>query len=140
MLSDVLEKNLRLLEGVSATNRDIGSVNNSVFSSPASRTLFVEAEGNTWSRSARRNRRRNHPSTTLEKTPASVSRQPVLTCSVQVIDMLSQAMGAEGQSLALEFQWLYGTDRTLFESFVSHIWRKVGVDLQDKNISDRLVE
>ena len=130
MLSDVLEKNLRILEGVSATNRNIGSVDNNVVSSPASRTLLVEAERNTWSRSARRNRRRNDFSTTLEDTPASLSRQPVLTCSVQVIDM-----GTVGQDLALEFQWLYGTDRTLFESFVSHIWRKVGVDLRDKNIN-----
>ncbi|KAF8815472.1 hypothetical protein BYT27DRAFT_7193446, partial [Phlegmacium glaucopus] len=54
MLADILHGNLRLLEGVSATYRDPGSVSNAVPSSSASRTLFVEAEGNTWSRSARR--------------------------------------------------------------------------------------
>ena len=32
--------------------------------------------------------------------------------------------------MALENQWLYGTDRTLFESFASYIWRKVANDLQ----------
>ncbi|KAF8815183.1 hypothetical protein BYT27DRAFT_7196859 [Phlegmacium glaucopus] len=58
MLADILDRKLRLLEGVSVTNRDLGSVSNTD-SSSASRTLFVEAEGNTWSRSARRRRRLN---------------------------------------------------------------------------------
>lgn len=130
-LSDTLDRNLRLLEGVSVTSKNLGSVSNNVFASSASRTLFVEAERNTWSRSARRSYRRNDSSTTLENTrPSSYSRQPVLTCSVQVIDMPNQATGSEGQSLAV--QWLYGTDRTLFESFVSHVWRKVGADLREK--------
>ncbi|KAF8817010.1 hypothetical protein BYT27DRAFT_7247880 [Phlegmacium glaucopus] len=137
VLADILDRNLRLLEGVSATNKDLGSVSNAVSSSSASRTLFVEAEGNTWSRSGRRRRRLNG-STPLEntstRTSSSSSRQPALSCSVQVIDSLPRTMET---SLELEFQWLYGTDRTLFESFVSHIWRKVGDDLQDKDISDR---
>ncbi|KAF8814140.1 hypothetical protein BYT27DRAFT_7179942 [Phlegmacium glaucopus] len=58
MLAHILDWNLCPLEGVSATNRDPGSVSNAVSSSSASRTLFVEA-GNTWSRSARRRRRLN---------------------------------------------------------------------------------
>jgi len=127
-LSDILDRNLRLLDGVS-TNTNPGSVSNSVSSSSTLRTLFVEAEGNTWSRSARRSRRRID-SSTISPTSFSSTRQPALTCSVRVIETSNQA--AEGQSLILEIQWLYGTDRTLFESFVSHLWRKVGDDLQNK--------
>ena len=132
MLSDILDKNLRLLERVSTTNSDPGLASNSFFFSSASRPLFIEAEGNTWSRSARRSRRQNDSSTTLENTRTSSSRQPALTCSVQVIDTPTQATGIAEPCLALEFQWLYGTDRILFESFVSHVCRKVGVDLRDK--------
>lgn len=127
MLSDILDRNLRLLDGVS-TNTKPGSVSNGVSSSSTLRTLFVEAEGNTWSRSARRSRRRIDSSTTISLQ--SSTRQPTLTCSVRVIETSNQAV--EGQSLVLEIQWLYGTDRTLFESFVSHLWRKVGDDLQNQ--------
>jgi hypothetical protein len=125
MLSDILDRNLGLLDGVS-TNANPGSVRN-VVSSSTLRTLFVKAEGNTWSRSARRSRRRMDSSAI---SPTSSTRQPTLTCSVQVIETSNQA--AEGQSFVLEIQWLYGTDRTLFESFVSHLWRKVSDDLQNK--------
>jgi hypothetical protein len=124
-LSDILDRNLRLFDGVS-TSTNPGSICNDVSSSTL-RTLFVEAEGNTWSRSARRSRRRIDSSTI---SPASSTRQPTLTCSVRVIETSDQA--AEGQSLVLEIQWLYGTDRTLFESFASHLWRKVGDDLQNQ--------
>ena len=125
MLSDILDRNLRLLDGVSI-NTNPGSVSNSVSSSSTLRTLFVEAEGNTWSRSARRSRRRiDSSSSTI--SPTSPTRQPTLTCSVRVIETSNQT--AEGKSLVLEIQWLYGTDRTLFESFVSHLWRKVGDDI-----------
>jgi len=87
----------------------------------------VEAEGNTWSRSARLSRRRID-SSTISST--SSTRRPTLTCSVRQIEASNQA--AEEQSLVLEIQWLYGTDRTLFESFTSHLWRKVGDDLQNQ--------
>jgi len=127
VLSDILDQNLRLLDGVSTSNTDTGSVGNGVTSSSTLRTLFVEAEGNAWSRSARRSRRRIDSSTI---SPGSSTRQPTLTCSVRVIEPSDQA--AEGQSLVLEIQWLYGTDRTLFESFASHLWRKVGDDLQNQ--------
>ncbi|KAF8810006.1 hypothetical protein BYT27DRAFT_7253975 [Phlegmacium glaucopus] len=88
----ILDLNLHLLKGVSATNRDPGSVSNTIPSS-ASRTFFVEAEGNTWSRNAQRRHRLNDSSSTpLEnmntRTSSSSSRQPALTCSVQVIDSL----------------------------------------------------
>ena len=85
----------------------------------------MEAEGNTWSRSARRKRR----SASSAHLPTWSARQPALTCSVRVIETSSQTKG----SLALEFQWLYGTDRALFESFVSHVGRKVGDDIQNND-------
>ncbi|KAF8799196.1 hypothetical protein BYT27DRAFT_7202316, partial [Phlegmacium glaucopus] len=52
VLAVILDRNLHLLE-------DPGSVSNAVSSSSASRTLFMEAEGNTWSRSVRRRHRLN---------------------------------------------------------------------------------
>lgn len=125
MLSDILDRNLRLLEGVSITNTNPKSGSTGVFSLSASRTLFVEAAGNTWSRSSRRSRRRVDSSANSLTTSA---RHPALTCSVRIIERSTGT--EEGQSLVLELQWLYGTDRTLFESFVSHVWRKVGDDIQ----------
>ena len=126
LLSDIVDRNLRLLDGVS-TNINPGSVGNGVTSSSTLRTLLVEAEGNTWSRSARRSRCRVDSSTI--SSPSS-NRQPTLSCSVCVIETSNQAV--EGQSLVLEIQWLYGTDRMLFESFVSHLWQKVADDLQNQ--------
>ena len=132
ILSDILDRNLHQLEGVSTnTNPNPGPGISS--SSSTLRTLLVEAEGNTWSRSSRRSRRRIDSSSTISPPPPSSSstRQPTLTCSVCVIETSNQA-AAEGQCLVLEIQWLYGTDRTLFESFASHLWRKVGDDLQNQ--------
>ena len=126
VLSDILDQNLGLLDGVS-TSTNPGSVGTDSVASSTLKTLFVEAEGNTWSRSARRSRRRIDSPTI---SPASSNRQPTLSCSVRVIETSDQA--AEGQSLVLEIQWLYGTDRTLFDSFASHLWRKVGDDLQNQ--------
>ena len=126
MLSGILDRNLRLLDGVSI-NTNTGSVSSSTL-----RTLFVEAEGNTWSRSARRSRRRIDSSTI---SPTSATRQPTLTCSVRIIEMSNQA--AEGQSLVLEIQWLYGTDRshrTLFKSFI--FGGRLVMISKTKNISD----
>jgi len=108
ILSDILDRNLRLLDGV-LTNTNTEPVNSGVSSSSTLRTLLVE------------------DATILQ--PSSTG-QPTLTCSVCVIEMSNQA--AEGQCLGLEVQWLYGTDRTLFDSFVSHLWRKVGDEVQNQ--------
>ena len=130
ILSDILDRNLRLLDGVS-TNTNPRSVSNGVSSSSTLRTPLVEAEGKTWSRSARRSRRRIDSSTI--SLPSS-TRQPTFTCSVRVIASETSNQEVEGQSLASEIQWFYDTDWMLIESFVCHLWRKVVDDLSSNQL------
>ncbi|KAF9040836.1 hypothetical protein BJ165DRAFT_1350914 [Panaeolus papilionaceus] len=83
--------------------------------------LLVEAQGNTWSRSARRKTKK------LSETDAlNAVAEPG-----DDLDALPAQVNPETQTYAtaptLEFQWVYGRDRALFESFVSHVTRKIGL-------------
>ncbi|KAJ3503764.1 hypothetical protein NLJ89_g8288 [Agrocybe chaxingu] len=104
--------------------------------------FFVEAKANKWSRSARRKKTRlkdvvdegnstlgSKASETSEGASnlSSGSAAPALTCSLRVRP--AEAEVVEGHYL-LEFQWMFGRDRGLFESFASHVGRKVGVQLE----------
>ncbi|KAF9560031.1 hypothetical protein CPC08DRAFT_495149 [Agrocybe pediades] len=90
--------------------------------------FLVEAQENTWSRSARRNhKRRGQPprdavEPVVDTAPAD-SNSPGLTCSCRVYD----GAASDGQPTAagVEFQWVYGKDRRLFEGFVGHVSRKI---------------
>jgi len=73
-------------------------------------TIRITATGNTWYRAARRKKLKEPPRETSHETTLS----PVaLICQMNL---------SHNQ---LEFNWVRGRDRALFESFCSHISRKV---------------
>ncbi|KAF8878011.1 hypothetical protein CPB84DRAFT_1817537 [Gymnopilus junonius] len=88
--------------------------------------IFVEAQENTWSRSARR----RNQNCQLRKVgddhdEASVSAKD------HSQGHFYPSRGCEGGVLcSVECQWIYGSDRGLYESFVGHVGRKVGAALK----------
>ena len=79
-------------------------------SAPDEVTIRLIATGNTWSRAARRKKLNASSSGTSEETTSS----PVaLVCQITL------------SHKHLEFNWVRGRDRTLFDGFCNHISRKV---------------
>lgn len=77
-------------------------------------TIRVVTTGNTWSRAARRKKLKS-PS---NEAPHEATLSPVaLVCQITI------------SHKQLEFNWVRGRDRTLFESFCNHISRRVASDL-----------
>ncbi|KAJ7778097.1 S-adenosyl-L-methionine dependent methyltransferase [Mycena metata] len=68
--------------------------------------FMIYAAKNTWSRAARRKNKQ-------DAQAAEAVSAPNLVCSLEWTDMF------------LECQWIRGKDRSLFEGFASHIFRKV---------------
>jgi len=77
-------------------------------------TIRLTATGNTWSRAARRKKLKALSSGTSEET---TSCPVALTCQITL---------SHGQ---LEFNWIRGRDRTLFDSLCNHVSRKVVLNL-----------
>jgi hypothetical protein len=148
---------------------------------PQPMEFLIRAGENTWSRSARRGKKRKRgggESSTSKPTmeecsstprvrysPVEITREsgaplpptlpmhevqrdpPALLCTARVLSAMSPPSASLPSSiippssspgqptlipvaprqLAVQFQWSYGrdADRPLFESFVSHVWRKV---------------
>lgn len=85
--------------------------------------MVVQAAGNTWSRAARRRKL-----ATMDVTPSDQSQpdSPALTCRIRCLPAKqSDRPHAASEHVTMEFNWVRGTDRGLFESFVSHVARKV---------------
>jgi hypothetical protein len=80
-------------------------------STPDELTVKIAATGNTWSRAARRQKFKPSLGETSEGimvlNPLPLVCQMTLSCT------------------QLEFNWVQGEDRTLFDSFCSHISRKI---------------
>ncbi|KAG7089297.1 hypothetical protein E1B28_010995 [Marasmius oreades] len=70
--------------------------------------FLVNASGDTWSRTARRKQRRRMEAEVENSLP-----EMILTCSITI----------SGEYV--EFQWVRGRNRSLFESFCSHVSRKI---------------
>jgi len=83
-----------------------------------STTMLVQVQSNTWSRAARRKR--------LPATVSAGQESPVLRCSIDCCSMV-----ASGTFCEIVFTWLEGKDRSVFESFTSHVNRKVTSTLQE---------
>lgn len=66
---------------------------------------LIKAKGDTWSRSARRNR--------MRQEVRSEGVEVVLVCSVMV-----------ERDEEIVYQWVRGEDRGMFDSFCSHVSRK----------------
>lgn len=100
--------------------------------------VLVKTLQNTWSRSARRQRR---VKSTIEVASASVLTVSEMTCSIHWINIVSLNSAERGQgksseypsslcsSATLEFQWVYGRERGAFDTFFSHVARKVRISL-----------
>lgn len=86
-----------------------------------SSTMLVHARSNTWSRAARRGR--------LPETICTDQGSPVLRCSVEYREQSSHTSG--DNACELLFTWVEGKDRLIFESFASHVSRKVTSTLQE---------
>lgn len=80
--------------------------------------LLLSTTGNTWSRAARRKKH------TTPSEPGIHEPTSQLLCRIQCTDNTSGIAGTGG--FQLEFHWIRGCDRALFESFMSHVARKIG--------------
>jgi hypothetical protein len=89
--------------------------------------LLVCATQNTWSRSARR-----------KKAAASIQISDVgsLETQTSALKCIFECAvgGAEQDTLILEASWVQGRDRHLFESFWSHICRKLAARMKDAEL------
>ena len=100
-----LKQILSTTEGVTITQE---------YTTPDEVTTRITAIGNTWSRAARRGK--------LKATSSKISKETTLSSVALVCQMtLSHKQ--------LEFNWVRGRDRALFDSFCSHISRKVALNL-----------
>ncbi|KAJ8453876.1 hypothetical protein ONZ51_g13354 [Trametes cubensis] len=78
---------------------------------------------NTWSRAARRKKR-----DAMDEDGGSVS-DPQLVCRLRVEERPQE--GGRHEGMYLVFDWLRGKDRSVFESFASHVERKVVATLSE---------
>jgi len=93
--------------------------------------FVVSAMRDTWSRGARRKRKRGEPpgnavesDKAIRSTPADVDPDPALICVIVVLS------GGQGTEMDMEVRWVYGRERTLLESFASHVGKKVKLELK----------
>lgn len=92
---------------------------NTTMSSLGGYSALVYALGDTWSRSARR--RKAAPG--LQSDPASICSS-ALQCRIVFWSSTSIDNGKHKEP-CLEYQWVDGRERSVFESFVSHVNRKL---------------
>lgn len=84
--------------------------------------VLVQASANTWSRSARRRK-----VTAPLRTDTHAHPSLVMQCRIQCRRGPSPTVTDKNKlhGLYLEYQWIEGKERSTFESFVSHVNRKV---------------
>ncbi|KAG2076730.1 hypothetical protein BDR04DRAFT_620493 [Suillus decipiens] len=115
ILTSALRNVLRLISGVTVASSTTPAIYDH------SSTMLVHARGNTWSRAARRGK--------LPETVCVDRELPALRCSVECRERLSYTSSNTGCELL--FTWVEGNDRLIFESFTSHVSRKVISTLQE---------
>ena len=96
-----------------------GATLNSRRSEDESEILVVHAGADTWSRAARRRKLKADIAPDTDASPSSTR----LVCAMQIGTTTRDA------NPYIEFQWVKGEDRALFESFMSHVGRKVAAAL-----------
>lgn len=92
--------------------------------------LLIHALRNTWSRAARRKK-------VTEATPSAdpQARTPALVCYIQCLQETQNARDGRGRrDVVLEFNWVHGKDRGLFESFMSHVARKMDMLVRSPDV------
>ncbi|KIJ61690.1 hypothetical protein HYDPIDRAFT_115472 [Hydnomerulius pinastri MD-312] len=83
-------------------------------------SVLAQAMDVTWTRSARRKKAtKTSPQTSFQQSPA-------LQCRITCKDGACPGGGKQSPtSVHIEYQWIDGSERSIFESFVSHVNRKV---------------
>lgn len=102
---------LRGVDGVSIDSAGAGT----------GKGVLVQTMHNTWSRAARRRR-------TAGTTPSIQDEHitPVLRCRIRCLEVEPNArVRSQGGDIIVQFDWVEGDDRGLFESFISHVSRKL---------------
>lgn len=112
ILASALRNVLALINGITVASSATPVIHHN------SSTMLVHAQSNTWSRAARRGK--------LPETVCTDQELPVLRCSVECHEQSSSEIVCE-----LLFTWVEGKDRMIFESFASHVSRKVTSALQE---------
>lgn len=112
LLSGILSQVLADVDGVSVTLDN---------SSSGDHIYLVRVSANTWSRSARRKK-----TTAPLQTDMPLQSAPVMQCRIQCRHGLSPTVtdNHKLQGAYLDYQWIDGKERSIFESFVSHVNRK----------------
>ncbi|CCM00501.1 uncharacterized protein FIBRA_02535 [Fibroporia radiculosa] len=89
--------------------------------------IIIAAPRDTWSRAARRKKAHG---ITMQTEPDS-SAEPILVCRIVCVEEGDNRMREESASgsIKLRFDWMKGRDRSLYESFTSHVGRKVAAAL-----------
>ena len=128
----------------------------------ASRTVFVHAHKVTWTRSARRQLKKastgvgTNELTLSSVLPPSVSSsaliQSVLSCSIDLIvpgqgvsdsshnsspTPVSNNQSDSNPEPRLVFQWIYGTEHSIFFGFAQHVGRKVAAALSPSGTASK---
>ena len=96
-------------------------------------TFVVRAKKNTWSRAARRKRLAIDHTSHMDVVEA---QKPQLVCRLQIHEGAEAAGNIQRKSTAgkaLQFDWVRGRDRSMYESFVSHLGSKLGMALKSKD-------
>lgn len=116
ILTSALRNVLALIKGVTVASSATPVVHDH------SSTMLVHARSNTWSRAARRGK--------LPEIVCAGQELPVLRCSVECRER-SSFHTSNDNACELLFTWVEGKDRLVFESFASHVSRKVISTLQE---------
>lgn len=96
--------------------------------------ILVHASGNTWSRAARRKKLTGDPVATSNSPRALICRLHVENASIGgATNPTHTTVPGQNPQLNVVFQWTRGKDRTLFESFMSHVSRKVEAALKSSD-------
>lgn len=80
----------------------------------------IEATEDTWTRAARRRRQKERETRSQNDATTPVA----LICGIQLHYEVAEAKSGPGEPY-VQFQWIQGRDRALFESFCSHVSRKI---------------
>ncbi|KAG5651805.1 hypothetical protein H0H81_007327 [Sphagnurus paluster] len=103
----------RVLDDMEGINVSLRRANDRADNGEKCEVCMVLAMQDSWSRGARRKRKRD---AALGSEGAAATLDPALACLVAVVP---------GEVPDLEVRWVYGRDRALFESFASHVAAKV---------------
>ncbi|KAI0640491.1 S-adenosyl-L-methionine dependent methyltransferase [Trametes meyenii] len=109
-----------IAQGTTAVHNILNSIasltTRSILGPSGATDTIVSAAVNTWSRAARRKRQ-------VPMEAEAHQPMPQLVCRVRIENCHTRERGVDG--VQLMFDWMRGNDRGLFESFASHVERRV---------------